>query len=69
MEVPVVDFGMTRVVHGTKMFAFLNGFVDSGLKLKHDSKVFPSKERVEGKHLKGDFSKTFNEIKSKIDKE
>ena len=68
-EVPVMDFGMERNIHGSRIYAFLNGFVDAGVKIKYHEKVLPAKERIEGKHLKKDFSKTFSEIKSKIDKE
>lgn len=68
-ETPIVDFGMIRSIHKSKTFAFLNGLVDAGVKIKHDEKIFPNKERITGKHLNEDFSKTFEEIKSKILKE
>jgi len=60
-QTPVVDFGMTRMIWKTKTFAF---------KIKQKkAEAFPSKERVEGKNLKKDFSKKFDEVKSKIEKE
>lgn len=68
-ETPIADFGMTRNIHKSKAFAFLNGLVDSGLKMKHDKKTFPEEDRIKGKSLKEDFSKTFETIKSKIEKE
>lgn len=68
-ETPIADFGMTRSVHRSKAFAFLNGLVDAGLKMKHDKKTFPEDDRIKGKNLKEDFSKTFETIKSKIEKE
>ena len=68
-EIPITDFGMSRVLHKTKIFAFLKGLIDSGMDLKYKKDVFPSEEKIEGKNLKKDFSKTFNEIKSKIEKE
>lgn len=67
-EIPVVDLGMIRNVHGSRIYAFLKGLVDAGVKVKHDEKVFPKEERLQGKHMKNDFSKIFNEIKSKIDR-
>lgn len=67
MKTPIVDFGMTRVIGGNKAFAFINGLVDAGVKIKGAEENFPSAERIEGKNLKKDFSKIFKEIKSKIE--
>lgn len=67
-ETPITDFGMTRNVHKGKIFAFLSGLVDAGVKIKHDAKAFPEKERLSGKNLKKDFSKYFEKIKSNIEK-
>ena len=68
-ETPIVDFGMIRSIHKSKIFAFLKGLVDAGVKIKHEEKIFPSEDRIIGKHLKEDFSKTFEKIKSSIQKE
>jgi large subunit ribosomal protein L18 len=67
-ENPILDFGMQRVLHKTKTFAFLNGLVDAGVKVKHDEKIFPDENRIKGKHMKKDFSSTFEQIKSNIEK-
>ncbi len=66
LKTPIVDFGMTRVISKNKGFAFIRGLIDSGVKINCDAKEFPEEERIEGKNLKEDFSKTFKEIKSKI---
>ena len=68
-ETPIADFGMIRNIHKSKAFAFLNGLVDARIKMKHDKKTFPEEDRIKGKNLKEDFSKTFEIIKSKIEKE
>lgn len=68
LEPPIIDFGMLRVLSKNKCFAFLKGIVDSGLQMKYNSEDFPEGERISGKNMKKDFSKTFNEIKSKIEK-
>ncbi len=68
-EMPIVDFGMIRNMHKTKTFAFLKGLVDAGIKINHDEKIFPEEDRINGKKLREDFSKTFEKIKSKIEKE
>lgn len=65
-ETPIVDFGMNRAIHKSKLFAFLNGLVDAGIKMKCDEKSFPEKERISGEHLKNKIP--FSQIKSKVEK-
>ena len=65
----IVDFGMIRNIHKAKSFAFLKGLVDAGVKIKCDKETFPEDERIKGKHLKNDFSKFFEKIKSTMEKE
>jgi large subunit ribosomal protein L18 len=69
LETPIVDFGMLRTLHKTKLFSYLKGLIDGGLDINCKEESFPEEERIEGKNLKEDFSKYFNEIKSKIDKQ
>lgn len=68
-ETPILDFGMQKTQHKTKLFAFLNGLNDAGLGIPCPEEAYPEEERIQGKSMKEDFSKTFNSIKSKIDKE
>jgi|TARA_Y100000031_G_scaffold154224_1_gene201290 large subunit ribosomal protein L18 len=68
-ETPIIDFGMIRVLHKAKIFAFLKGLIDAGVKVENKKNVFPDEEKIMGKNLKKDFSKSFSEIKSKIEKE
>lgn len=68
MEQPIVDLGMIRTLYKTKVFAFLKGAIDAGLNISCSKEAFPEKERIQGKSLKEDFSKTFESIKSSIDK-
>jgi large subunit ribosomal protein L18 len=68
LEQPIVDFGMTRVLSKNKGFAFLKGLIDAGIEINCDEENFPEEERIIGENLKEDFSKTFKEIKSKIEK-
>lgn len=67
-ESPIVDFGMLRILPKSKVYAFLKGLVDSKVKIKYKEENFPNEDRITGKHLKNDFSKIFNEIKSNIEK-
>jgi large subunit ribosomal protein L18 len=68
MKTPILDIGMTRNLHKTKIYGFLKGLVDSGVKIKYSNKkdIFPEEGRINGGHLKNKVP--FNEIKSKIDK-
>ncbi len=67
-ENPILDFGMQRVLHKTKTYAFLNGLVNAGVNIKYDEKLFPEEDRIKGKHMKKDFSSIFEKIKSNIEK-
>jgi len=66
---PIVDFGMNRTIHKSKPYAFLKGLIDSGIKINCPEEAFPKEERIRGKNLIEDFSKFFDEIKIKIQKE
>ena len=48
LDMPIVDFGMIRVLHKTKTYAFLKGLMDSGVKIKCE-KGFPDEEKIKGK--------------------
>ncbi len=66
LDTPIMDFGMIRVLSKNKGFAFLKGLFDAGVKTNCPEENFPEKERISGKNMKKDFSKKFEEIKSKI---
>ncbi|MFQ5531825.1 MAG: 50S ribosomal protein L18 [Candidatus Nanoarchaeia archaeon] len=68
LETPIIDFGMVRVIHKSKTFAFIKGLKDSGLGIKSKEEVFPNEDRIQGKHMKKDFSENFKKIKSEIEK-
>jgi len=69
LKTPIVDFGMIRSINKTRAYAFLKGIVDSGVKIKCGEQIFPEGDRIKGKHMKKDFSDTFEKIKSKITRE
>ena len=68
LKMPIIDIGMTRNIHKNKVFGFLKGLKDSGVDIKCEEKYYPDENRIKGKHLKNDFSKTFEEIKLKMQK-
>ncbi len=67
LETPIVDFGMNRTISKNRVYGFLKGVVDAGVKIKCPEESFPEGERLNGKNMKKDFSKIFKEIKSKIE--
>jgi large subunit ribosomal protein L18 len=58
----IVDLGMARTGAGSRVFAVVKGLVDGGLDVNANEKVFPSKERLGGEHLKSEIK----EIVSKV---
>jgi len=67
LKTPVIDFGMLRVLHKSKVYAFLKGLIDAGVKIDCKEEAFPKEERIKGQDLKNKIP--FNEIKSKIQSE
>lgn len=66
LENPILDTGMNRVLHKNKIYAFIKGIIDAGIKINCDKKLFPEESRIKGQHLKNKIP--FDEIKLKIDK-
>ncbi|MCK9597228.1 hypothetical protein M0R19_08655 [Candidatus Pacearchaeota archaeon] len=63
---PIIDIGMTRNVHKSKIYGFLKGLIDAGIIIKCDKKFFPTEETIKGKNMKKDISKIFDKIKSSM---
>ena|SRR3989344_176665 len=63
----IFDIGLQKSIIKSRLYAALNGCVDAGLKISHDSKIFPSIERIKGSHINKDIEKRFEEIKRKIE--
>jgi len=64
LKTPIVDFGMLKVLHKAKPYAFLKGLIDGGLEISCKKETFPSEERIKGEHLKNKIS--FEEILNRI---
>ena len=63
----IIDFGMMRNLHKTRIYAFLKGLVDSGIHIKYKKDVFPSEESISGKQMKNEID--VEAIKSNIQNE
>lgn len=69
IETPIADFGMIRMIYKTKTYSFLKGLIDAGVKINCKDNAFPEEARIKGASMKEDFTKTFETIKSNIDKQ
>jgi large subunit ribosomal protein L18 len=56
----ILDLGLQSPIKGGKLYAALKGAIDGGLNVKADESIFPSKERIEGKHI-SDYAKSLSE--------
>lgn len=64
----IVDFGLQEVISGNRLFAAVNGLVDSGIQVRVNDEVFPSQERLEGAHLNSkDAKSVFDKVKKSIE--
>ena len=62
----VVDLGLQKPIRGSLLFAVVKGAQDAGLQLPCSSEVFPSEERLKGKHIKNvPFDQVLGAIKTK----
>lgn len=52
MENPIVDFGMQRTLHKTRVFGFIRGLTEGGLRIDCKKEALPPEERINGEHLK-----------------
>jgi large subunit ribosomal protein L18 len=81
VKTAVLDVGLQKITPGGKIYAALKGAVDAGIEIPHDPSIFPSEDRITGKHIiecskklaKKQFKvdpagiiKDFGEIKNKI---
>ena len=64
LKKPIVDFGMIRVLQKSKVYAFINGLIDSGIKIECKKETFPDQDRIRGENLKNKIP--FKEIQNKI---
>lgn len=47
----IMDIGLQRSVKGSRIYATLKGAIDAGLSVPCSEDIFPSEERIKGKHV------------------
>ena len=54
----ILDLGLQRNIHGSRLYAALKGAVDAGLKISHNTEALPKMERIQtNEKLKSIFEK------------
>ena len=62
----VLDIGLYHSTKGGRMYALAKGVIDAGLILHVDESMFPSEDRLKGKHISEEIEKSVEEVKNKI---
>ncbi|MFH1133163.1 MAG: 50S ribosomal protein L18 [Nanoarchaeota archaeon] len=47
----IPDLGSKSKAQGTKLYAVVKGVLDAGIPIPHDPSIFPSEDRLNGKHI------------------
>ncbi len=63
----ILDIGVQRPSKGGRLFAALQGLLDSGVSVPHSPEVLPSKERIRGAHIGDAVATQFDAVKSKLE--
>jgi large subunit ribosomal protein L18 len=67
IETAVLDVGIRSPTMGSRLFAALNGALDSGMKIPHGADILPPKERLRGDHIAA-YAKSISETPDKYEK-
>ncbi|MCF7798711.1 50S ribosomal protein L18 [Candidatus Woesearchaeota archaeon] len=68
----ILDVGLQTLKKGSKIYATLKGVIDAGIIVPSSDEIFPSEERLSGKHIAEyntkakTITKTFEDVKKKI---
>jgi len=64
----VVDLGIQTQSKGSRLYATVKGAVDAGLDIPHSNDIFPSEDRLSGKHISQHAEKLKKEDEEKYKK-
>ncbi|MBU0761139.1 MAG: 50S ribosomal protein L18 [Nanoarchaeota archaeon] len=59
----ILDFGLNRNIHGSRIYALVKGAIDAGLKIPHKESTLPKTERIEANEK---LKSIFKEVKEKL---
>jgi large subunit ribosomal protein L18 len=64
----IIDLGMMANIHKSRIYAFMKGLKDSGATFtsKKEKTIFPSEERLMGRHMKPSFESVVKKIQELI---
>lgn len=64
----ILDSGLYRSTKGNRIYAVVKGAIDAGLKVPASPEIFPSEDRISGKHIEKskDLPAKFEQIKQTI---
>ncbi len=62
----VLDMGMHSSTKGNKIFAVVKGARDAGLQIPCDEGMFPSEDRLKGRHISESIEKQVEAVKLKV---
>ncbi len=66
----ILDIGLYPATKGGRIFAALKGAVDAGINIPHDPEIFPTEDRIRGKHIDeyrgSNIAEQFDMIKQRI---
>lgn len=63
----IFDIGMLRNVKKSRIYAFLKGVIDSGVRINAKEDIFPDERRLRGDHT--NLKEIFGKVKSNIENE
>ncbi|QQG39242.1 MAG: 50S ribosomal protein L18 [Candidatus Woesearchaeota archaeon] len=58
----ILDLGLQSPIKGSVVYAALKGVVDAGIDVAHSAEIYPSEERLKGKHI-ADYAKLLSQDK------
>jgi len=66
----IADIGLHASTKGNRIYAAVKGVVDAGVDVPHSPEIFPTEERISGKHIKeytgADIVAQFEQAREKI---
>jgi len=63
----ILDSGLIPNTPGSRVYAVIKGFADSGNKIKFNEKVIPSEEKIKGENTK--VKDVFEKVKGEVEKQ